>query len=66
MLSELLIQMDTAACNAISNGQMEKRVPEGLSKVLEFQNNDKVLHPCFAQDAIEFLMHLFIPTSRKL
>lgn len=58
--------MDTSACNALSSGQKEKPVPEGLSQVLEFQNKDRVLHPHFAQEAIEFLMHFFIPTSQSL
>ena len=58
--------MDTIACNALKKELPEPPVAKGLSDVLEFQSRDKVLHPHFAQDAIEFLMHFFIPTSRKL
>lgn len=58
--------MDTTACNALNDGQPEKPVPEGLSNMLDFQSKDKILHPHFAQEAIEFLMHFVIPTSRKL
>ena len=58
--------MDTKACNALSDGQPEKPVPEGLFDVMEFQSKDKILHPHFAQEAIEFLMHFVIPTSRKM
>jgi hypothetical protein len=58
--------MDTLACNALKKELPEPPVAKGLSDVLEFQSRDKVLHPHFAQDAIEFLMHFFIPTSRKL
>jgi hypothetical protein len=66
ILSELLVNMDTTACNALSSGQEEKPFPEGLSAVLEYQSKDKVLHPHFAQEAIEFLMHFFVPTSQKM